>query len=226
MNTKLRIFNDVLHSILDSYAPVRTFKIRGRPCPYITHEIKEPMRISLRDQLHRCFLRTRACSDWQNYKEARNTVKITLKNAARNHTFDEVQKHRDNSGSLWKIINHKDPKLVANEFNQFFTSVGKNVAEAALRLAEDNNIKLSNPLLVSTTYSTDELFNLRPVTCTEVQSIISTIPTNKSPGPDKINMRVIKDYLPVILGPLTGIINCSLVTSSILRSLTYGKMLR
>ena len=38
--------------------------------------------------------------------------------------------------------------------------------------------------------------------------------TNKSPGPDKINMRVVKDCLPVILGPLTGIINCSLVTST------------
>ena len=108
----------------------------------------------IRDQLHRCFLRTCACSDWKNYKEARNTAKTTLKNAARDHTFDEVQKHRDNSGSLWKIINHnispkekesqvyyKDPKLVANEFNQFFTSVGKNAAEAALRLAEDNYIE-------------------------------------------------------------------------------------
>ena len=125
VNTKLRIFNDVLHSTLDSYALVRTFKIRGRPCPYITHEIKERMRTS-------------ACSDWQNYRGARNTVKITLKNAARNHTFDEVQKHRDNSGFLWKIINrnislkekesqvyYKDPKLVANEFNQFFNSLGK-----------------------------------------------------------------------------------------------------
>ena len=40
------------------------------------------------------------------------------------------------------------------------------------------------------------------------------MPTNKSPGPDKINMRVIKYCLPVILGPLTDIINCTLVTST------------
>ena len=110
MNTKLRIFNDVLHSTLDSYALVWTFKIRGRPCPYISHEIKELMRI--RDQLHRCFLRTCACSDWKNYKEARNTAKTTLKNAARDHTFDEVQKHRDNSGSLWKIFNYNNKLII------------------------------------------------------------------------------------------------------------------
>ena len=40
------------------------------------------------------------------------------------------------------------------------------------------------------------------------------MPTNKSPGPDKISMRVIKDCLPVILGPLTTIINCSLAKST------------
>jgi hypothetical protein len=39
------------------------------------------------------------------------------------------------------------------------------------------------------------------------------MPSNKSPGPDKINMRVIKDCLHVILEPLTSIINRSLTTS-------------
>ena len=36
---------------------------------------------------------------------------------------------------------------------------------------------------------------------------------NKSPGPHKIGMRVIKDCLPVILSPLTHIIYSSLITS-------------
>ena len=37
------------------------------------------------------------------------------------------------------------------------------------------------------------------------------MPRNKSPGPDKISMGVIKDCLPVILGPLTNLINSSLM---------------
>ena len=83
-------------------------------------------------------------------------------------------------------------------------------------LASENNINISTTSLPSTPlgYSPDELFYLRPVTCTEVQSIIMSMPFNKSPGLDKINMRVIKDSLPVILGPLTDIINCSLSTST------------
>ena len=37
---------------------------------------------------------------------------------------------------------------------------------------------------------------------------------NNSLCPDKVHARVIKDCLPVILGPLTKIINCSLLTST------------
>jgi hypothetical protein len=71
----------------------------------------------------------------------------------------------------------------------------------ASNLAKENNIILSNPLLNSVTYPLEQQFNFRPVTCTEVQRIILAMPKNKSPGPDKINMRIIRDCLPVILGP-------------------------
>lgn len=224
VNSKLATFNDILHSTLDIHAPVKTMKVRSRPCPYVTSEIKDLMRN--RDRLHNCFLQTRDINDWNRYKESRNTIKITLKNAAKKHVFDEVQKHKNNPGSLWKTINQciptkekesqiysKDLKLVVEDFNQFFTSVGRNTAVAATRLAMDNNIEPFSPLSTTIQYPADELFNFKPVTCSEVQRIISSMPPNKSPGPDKISPRIIKDCLPVILGPLTDIINCSLASS-------------
>ena len=64
------------------------------------------------------------------------------------------------------------------------------------------------------TIPTGELFNFRAVTCEDVQRIISSLPLNKSPGVDKLNARIFKDSLPVILGPLTDIINSSLSTCS------------
>ena len=58
---------------------------------------------------------------------SRNFTKISLKNAAEKYTFDEVQKHKNNPSSLWKIVNqnisskdreshvyNKDPMLVAS----------------------------------------------------------------------------------------------------------------
>lgn len=48
------------------------------------------------------------------------------------------------------------------------------------------------------------------MSCEEVRHITSSLWLNKSPGPDKIPTRVYRDCLPVILGPLTEIINSSL----------------
>ena len=59
-----------------------------------------------------------------------------------------------------------------------------------------------------------ELLNLRTVSLEEVRRIVTSLPMNKSPGLDKISACVLKDCLPVILGPLTDIINCSILTST------------
>ena len=57
------------------------------------------------------------------------------------------------------------------------------------------------------------MFNFYPVSCSEVKNIIMSMPTNKVPGKDKVSMRIIMNCLPVILGPLTDIINASLTSS-------------
>ncbi len=171
---------------------------------------------------------TRDSNDWDVYKQARQAVKTTLRKAETDYIRNEVQTHKDKPGCLWKIINNvipskerptltysKDHKSVADDFNKFFSSVGRKTTEDATLLASENNINISTTSLPSTPLGySDELFYLRLVTCTEVQSIIMFMPSNKSPVLDKINMRVIKDSLPVILGPLIDIINCSLSTST------------
>ena len=225
INSMLSSFNDVISSVLDVHAPIRTIKIRSRPCPYVTLEIKQLMK--RRNNLHRRFLQTRDPNDWQNYKNSRKEIKVILQDAERNYISSEVQQHRDNPSSLWKIISRvipskdkehqvysKDRHLVAEEFNQYFSSVGRNTAKEALHLADvhDGNV-LSNPTPIPIIVVAENQFNLRPVSSATVRAIIISMPSNKSPGPDKINMRVIKDCLHVILEPLTSIINRSLTTS-------------
>jgi hypothetical protein len=113
---------------------------------------------------------------------------------------------------------HKDTLEVANDFNQFFfQSVGQRAAETAKKSALRNNLNISTELEPQNRESEHfykDLFKFTPVTCIEVQCIITTMPSNKSPGPTKISMRIIKDCLPVILGPLTDIINNSFTTST------------
>ena len=87
--------------------------------------------------------------------------------------MEEVQRHKNNPGSLWKIINQairsqgqdnlsytKDPKTVANEFNQFFSSIGSNTADASIRLAEEN-ITLEGSPLKTIHMPSEDLFSFR-----------------------------------------------------------------
>ena len=159
---------------------MKTIKIRSRPCPFVTQEIKDLM--MSRDRVHNRFLLTHDALDWKNFKESRDSVKRILSKAERKYTSEEVQLHKDNPSSLWKIVNRvipsktqerltysKDLKTTANEFNRFFSSVGRN-ANASIRLAEENNITLPEPTPETVPLLPDELLRLRTVTCEDVNS--------------------------------------------------------
>lgn len=224
VNVKLNILNSAIQSTLDAHAPIKTIKIRNRPCPFITQDLRNLMKE--RDRLHQLFLRTRDIIDWDNYKSYRNNVKRELKKAENEYNFNEVRQHKDNPESLWKIVNRLIPskgkerqiykgdhKSLANDFNQFFSSVGENAARASSHLADINNINLRESIKTVVIPEIDQ-FKFRAVTCHEVRRVVLSLPLNKSAGPDKINPRIIRDCLPVILGPLTEIINCSFRTST------------
>ena len=83
VNSKLSIFNEVLQSTFSLHAPIKTIKIRNRPCPFVTKEIKKHMKT--RDQRHRRCLQTRDPVDWENFKESRNTAKKILRDAEKTH---------------------------------------------------------------------------------------------------------------------------------------------
>ena len=88
------MFND----ILDEHAPIRTFKVRGRPIPCVTENIWEFMKI--RDQWRKRAKKTNdlnACAANKNSKrEVRNEIRI----AEREFINDQIQtiKYKD----VWK----------------------------------------------------------------------------------------------------------------------------
>ena len=106
-------------------------------------------------------------------------------------------------------------RLQMNSTN-FFIAVGGKIANAAAQVALNNNLNAptsSSFPAISLEYAWHETFQLSPVSCTDIKRIIISMPSNKTPGPDKVSMSVLKDCLPVVLGPITNIINCSFATS-------------
>jgi hypothetical protein len=159
---------------------------------------------------------------------SRKLVKSALRQAEKDYYMTETLKNKNNSGSLWKIINNcihskdrntltyaKDTSLVADEFNHYFTSVGSSTALAAEKIASEHNLQLTDPLTRTTTvYPADDQFHFDHVSVMEVQRIVSDMSLNKSPGIDYIPTRVLKDCLSIILPSLTNIINSYLMSAT------------
>ena len=131
----------------------------------MTPEIKELM--GKRDQLHGIFMKTRNHDDWHNFKAAPNKVKSALIRAHKDYVHNEVTKHKNNTGSLWKII--KD--TVAYKERE---SVGKSSATAASQIIQDNIFPNIPPITVSNLHyptNESEMFKFNSVSCSEVKKL-------------------------------------------------------
>ena len=55
--------------------------------------------------------------------------------------------------------------------------------------------------------NTTPLFAFQPITTGDVHKIIKSLPSNKAPGCDKVNAKILKDSSPVIAPIITSLIN-------------------
>ena len=93
-----------------------------------------------------------------------------------------------------------------------FAGVGEDTVKKINALAAEFNYKPNEPPFSPRTYPPSDQFSFRAVECQKLEATVK-FPV-KSPGIDKIPIRVIKDSLPAILPSITSIINTSQLTSS------------
>ena len=97
------------------------------------------------------------------------------------------------------IINNKAE--IADCFNAFFSSIGRNLS---------NNIRNSNKHFTEfLSNANDESFFLAPTCSSEIKEIISQLKNGKSLGPNSVPTFILKDIKDVIVEPLTYLVNLS-----------------
>lgn len=220
---KLYAFSTLFNEILDNHAPVRTIKVRGRRNPCITEDIRELMK--LRDSWRREARKNNDEEAWAMYKNLRNRVKSEIRSAEREFVNEQIQ-NKNNSNCIWKAIRFcipkksatrrefsKDERVAANEFNEFFVSVGQRTVDKIKSLASECDFIMDNSSFVPRQYDGQDQFAFSSVHCSEVEDIIKAMPSNKAPGFDKVPIRVVKDSLPATLPFITAIINASFKSS-------------
>ena len=175
VNSKLDLFNELFLDTLNRHAPMKYVKIKGRPHKFISKEIKQLMKN--RDQCLKSFRKSKNLEDWNNYKQLKNAVKLSITKAKSNYVYNQIEKNKDNSKSMWKVIRgclpskertkqnyRKDPELVAEEFNNFFISVGKTTTDKVREQADENNTSITYPSPRLTHISDAERFRFSLVT--------------------------------------------------------------
>jgi hypothetical protein len=205
-------FNRLLLSLYDKHAPKINRKVRRRPSPWITTEIRNLM--AQRDHAYRKSRRTRNPDDLALYKQFRNRVKQELRNARIRFTYSSLAANKSISHKwrtirklgIGKVKNNEPLAVNIDELNDFFVSPpGNESAALALSLALES---MSPPNTVL-----DNQFNFSSIDYSDVLKAISRISSNSS-GADSISIRLIKDSLFATLNVITFIFNSSLSTSS------------
>ena len=215
------LFTDVLN-IHAPVRPVKLTKVKTRPNPYITPEIKHLT--NTRDLWRKKAIKTMDKLHWNACRFSRQEVKREICIAEQEYVRSELTNSKGNTNSIWKVINccirkknaeiatSEDPMAQANMYNEFYTSVGKTSAEMAQTLTE----KLGFTALGNNSQSNEDMskcsshqeFYFRPVTEPETLKLVKALPSNKAPGADKVTARILKASLPVTLPRLTNLINC------------------
>ena len=91
--------------------------------------------------------------------------------------------------------------------------MGSSTAEDVMKLAHDQSIPVIEFEPVKDMPETEQ-FSLSQITQEELITTVRSMPSNKSPGIDKVSINVLKDCLAVVSKPLTDLINLSLTSNT------------
>ena len=112
----------------------------------------------------------------------------------------------------------KDPEMIANRFNDFFTNIGPSLAS---KIPPPDTTVLEH--ILSSDSPPDSLF-FTPCTSEEVLKITSSLKPSTSSGVDGISSNLLKQIIPEIIDVLIHIFNCSLSTGIVPSKLKIAKV--
>lgn len=215
-------FGKFIHEMvtfIDEHMPWKTVTISNKILskPWITTELAQ--NIKERHKMYRKFV-GKPITHGDEYRRLRNTVNNRLATAKKEYYKSKLNLVAGNSKKTWSLINEilnvkkktttideisidgtkvSNPYAVCNHFNSYFSSVGKELADA-----------LPDCPLSPTHYLTDNFpdFELNPTTPLEVNNVIKEL-KESSPGCDGIPARAIKLLADTISPLLSKLINLS-----------------
>lgn len=234
------IYVNKLLNIYHKNFPTKTILIKEKfsDKPYITPAIKTS--IKHRHKLQKLFAKW-PLTYGEQFKRYRNTLTTIIRQAKQNYYKTKLSECSGNNEKTWQTINnligrkksqlpsffsHNNTNLINNidiaeGFNEYFSSVGKNLAEAHSdhNAHNDTVVHYKHFLPPPVPFS----LYLKPTTLSELRNVIANLKLT-SPGHDNIDIRVVKECSDIILPFLKYIINLSFQHGCFPKNLQISKV--
>ena len=105
-----------------------------------------------------------------------------------------------------------DVTEISNYINKYFANIGNDLQKKFERNQSGVSLSNANKIGQYCNYSINKSMFVQPVDAAEVSHLISQLIASKSPGPDDIGPRLIKESAPALCQPLVYIFNLSFTT--------------
>ncbi len=172
------------------------------------------------------------------FRHFRNVVSNSLKIAKRDYYTGIILENKNKPKLMWKclkellpekcnpnlkglLVNGKsitNSKGIANPYNEYFTSIGNDLAS---KLPPHNPSNLTN----SDQPSGIPTFHFPIIHTDTVEKQLSHMPENKAVGLDKISCRLLRIAASIISKPLTSIMNKSLQNGKFITEWKHAKVI-
>ncbi|XP_077994315.1 uncharacterized protein LOC144448040 [Glandiceps talaboti] len=239
-NIAYEAFYNIFYNIVSNHVHTKTARhsnsIRK---PWLSNGILKSVRTK-----HRLFTKMKNNPHNVNYKlkykKYRNILTKLLKSVKKRYYFNKFRWAQGNINKTWQVINevlnkstnklyprklisttpNNDPLTessdIANEFNDFFTSIGPSLASNITSATKFTQYLDGNYL---------NSFFFHPVSEQDVLNEIKTLDPRKAVGYDNIHPRLVTHAAHIIARPLAHIINCSLSQGIVPNSLKIAKIM-
>jgi len=233
INSAWSIFRNLFISVLDEVAPIRELRVKTHTEPWITSDILEL--IKYRDHLSYMYKKTGSKHFYSEFCKYRNRTQRAVKEAKTTYFESKIEEYKNSPKSLWKQFknlgysskqkensnivlkidneNNHDPNVVANHFNNFFTTVASSLVSKlppAPKVYDCTTQIFKNfyrKVCRSNTY-----FELTPVGEDFVLKELENLNPCKSTGLDGIPPRFLRDGACILKKPVTFLVNLSIVS--------------
>lgn len=190
--------------------------------PWITKELKNCIKI--KNNLFYKFKQSKDKNDEMVYKAYRNKLDKRLRHHRVSFYHDLLNDKMNSIKCIWKTLNSicsykrnssnsciktlatdggitRDKTEMVNVFNNYFSSIGKNLASKIAGVNHSYKKYLNNSISSS--------FFMKPVSISEVYNTIRSLKNISAAGSDNLNTKILKLSAQFISAPLSHIINLS-----------------